>query len=144
MVDNKRDPLHSMRSEIAMRSILLLISSIGMCFLFWPQYDLYLHPIHTQADVIKLAPRSIDYKFYVPSIDKTLFFRRELQLHESKNLEGIKQLEIIYPSSNPDQVYIPLIQRPLPVWFYLGINLTCIYSFIISIKSFLKLRNTVI
>ena len=133
-----REDNNSVKSEPAIRPILLLVFSIGMCFLFWPQYVLFLRPIHSHADVIKLFPRSVEYKFYVPSLDKTLFFSRNLQLHESMRLQGAKQLDIIYPEPYPEDVYITLIQKPLPVWFYLCLHIACIFSLLISAKSFLE------
>ena len=105
-------------AEALLRTGLLLLFSIGFLFWFWSQYALHWHPVNTRATIVALSPRSVEYKFYVPSLDKTLFFGREIQLHESQKLQGLAQLEVVYPAANPDAVYILALQRPLPVWFY--------------------------
>ncbi|HEX8349171.1 MAG TPA: hypothetical protein VF598_04355 [Hymenobacter sp.] len=128
-------------AEALLRTGLLLLFSIGFLFWFWPQYALYWHPVHTQATILALSPRSVDYKFYVPSHDKTLFFRREIQLHESQKLQGHTQLEVVYPASNPDVVAIPSLQWPLPVWFYIGVHALCLGAFIQSLTVLYRLAN---
>ncbi|AWM34781.1 hypothetical protein DDQ68_19570 [Hymenobacter nivis] len=74
---------------------LLLVAVIGFFYLFWPQYALFWEPIYTQATILKLDSRSVEYKFYVPLQNKTLFFERTIQLHESKRLQGYTKLERI-------------------------------------------------
>lgn len=128
-------------AEALLRTGLLLVVSIGFFFWFWPQYALYWHPVHTQATVLTLSPRSIAYKFYVPTRDKTLFFRREIQLHESQRLQGQTQIEVVYPASNPDIVFIPSLQRPLPVWLYAGVHALCLWAFVQSLTVLYKLLN---
>jgi hypothetical protein len=128
-------------AEALLRTGLLLVFSIGFFFWFWPQYALYWHPVHTQATVLSLSPRSIEYKFYVPARDKTLFFRREIQLHESQKLQGQTQVEVVYPASNPDIVFIPSLQRPLPVWLYAGVHALCLWAFVQSLTILYKLSN---
>lgn len=120
-------------AEALLRTGLLLLFSIGFLFLFWSQYALYWHPVNTRATIVALSPRSVAYKYYVPPLDQTLFFTREIQLHESKKLQGLTQLEVVYPASNPDAVYILLLQQPLPVWFYLGVHALCVGAFLQSL-----------
>ena len=119
--------------EALLRTGLLLLFSIGFLFLFWSQYVLYWHPVNTRATIVALSSKSVEYKFYVPSRDKTLFFMREIQLHESQRLQGHTQLEVVYPASNPDAVYVLSLQRPLPVWFYLGLHALCVVAFLRSL-----------
>jgi hypothetical protein len=130
-------------AEALLRTSLLLVFSIGFFFWFWPHYALYWQLVHTQATIVTLSPRSVAYKVYVPARDQTLFFEREIQLHESQRLQGQTQLAVVYPASNPEIVYILSLQRPLPVWLYVGVHALCLWAFGQSLTVLYRLASKV-
>ena len=130
-------------AEALLRTSLLFVFSIGFFFWFWPQYVLYWHPVHAQATIITLSPHSVAHELYVPARDKTQFFEREIQLHESEKLQGQTQLAVVYPASNPDIVFIPSLQRPLPVGLYVGVHALCLWAFSQSLAVLYRLATKV-
>lgn len=138
MEDNAR---HSSLVNSVLGALFSLLASAYFTYAFWGNYMLAINPAYSNANVVALEKYSIRYR-YCDLISGRCYERsRQLQSNESKRYSDSLKVRVIYPRNRPDLDQMPSLHKPLPIIFYLTVNLLIIAAFGSAIVNFIKLLN---